>query len=289
MMFELYPDKGIRNPSRGQALRIFGPHFVRSFLRQFADAGKLKHLHNYCMFIGYPRSGHSVIGTLLNAHRQVIIAHELHALQFLRMGFGMKQVYSLILKRDRSFIDHGAQWEGYSYTVPDQWQGRFEQIRVIGDKKGGETSWLLGDRPELLQKLRDKLTVPLRAIHQVRNPFDNVATMARRGEISIEKAAKAYFALCDTNQRLRSGELSSDELFEVRHEEMIYNPKAMLRDLCSFIGIDAPQDFIDACANCVHRSPNRSRDKMKWTDEQIESIQKRIDQYDFLSGYSFST
>ena len=40
------------------------------------------------MFIGYPRSGHSLIGSLLDVHPNAIVAHELDALKFVGAGFG---------------------------------------------------------------------------------------------------------------------------------------------------------------------------------------------------------
>lgn len=45
-------------------------------------------LETYCMFIGYPRSGHSLIGFLLDAHPSMIIAHELHVLKHINAGYG---------------------------------------------------------------------------------------------------------------------------------------------------------------------------------------------------------
>ena len=50
------------------------------------DAADFEKLQAYCMFIGYPRSGHSLVGSLLDAHPNIIIAHELNALQFVVAG-----------------------------------------------------------------------------------------------------------------------------------------------------------------------------------------------------------
>ncbi|MDP9138749.1 MAG: hypothetical protein M3N38_11330, partial [Pseudomonadota bacterium] len=52
-------------------------------------------LEVYCTFIGYPRSGHSIMGSLLDAHPNIIIAHELDALRFLKAGFSERQLYFL--------------------------------------------------------------------------------------------------------------------------------------------------------------------------------------------------
>src|SRR5215207_8273627 len=92
-------------------------------------------VETYCMFLGYPHSGHSLIGSLLDAHPNAIVAHELDALKFVRAGFGKHQLYELLLDNSRRFAQRRREWNGYGYEVPRQWQGRFNEVRVIGDKR----------------------------------------------------------------------------------------------------------------------------------------------------------
>ena len=47
-------------------------------------AGLLDEVKAFCLFIGYPRSGHSLIGALLDAHESVAMAHELSSRAFAR-------------------------------------------------------------------------------------------------------------------------------------------------------------------------------------------------------------
>jgi len=55
-------------------------------------------------------------------------------------------------------------------------------LQVIGDKKAAKASAILLQRQERdsLKKLEDKLGVQLKFIHVIRNPFDNITTMALR-------------------------------------------------------------------------------------------------------------
>src|SRR5213594_4458109 len=98
-------------------------------------------LQTYCMFIGYPMSGHSLIGALLDAHPNIVIAHELDVLRHIEEGFNKRQIYDLLLENSQISAEagrvSGRKSNVYSYAVPNQWQGRFEKLRVIGDKKGG--------------------------------------------------------------------------------------------------------------------------------------------------------
>ena len=55
---------------------------------------------------------------------------------------------------------------------------------MIGDKKGGQTSLLINRDPKGIKQLKEitkNLGVPMKFIHIVGNPFDNIATMVLRG------------------------------------------------------------------------------------------------------------
>ena len=45
---------------------------------------RLDEVERVCLFIGHPRSGHSLVGAMLDAHPDLCIAHELDMLAFLR-------------------------------------------------------------------------------------------------------------------------------------------------------------------------------------------------------------
>ena len=52
---------------------------------------ELQSVEAFCIFIGYPRSGHSLLGSLLDAHPEMVIAHELDVLRsWPRAGPGMR-------------------------------------------------------------------------------------------------------------------------------------------------------------------------------------------------------
>ena len=152
---------------------------------------ELASVEAFCIFIGYPRSGHSLLGSLLDAHPEMVIAHELDVLTFVAAGWPRRALYSRILNHDATFTESGRQWFGYDYRVPGQWQGRVSKLRVIGDKKGGKTTERLGARPDLLERLRRTVEVPVRLVHVVRSPYDNITTMARRSGQTLEQAARA--------------------------------------------------------------------------------------------------
>src|ERR1051325_6131344 len=133
--------------------------YARSLVGSRAYREDFAAVETYCMFLGYPRSGHSLVGSLLDAHPEVIIAHELDVLKYVAAGFNRDQIFYLLLENSRRRAEGGREYSGYSYEVAGQWQGRYHKLRVIGDKKGGRSSTRLTKKPELLEAMRKTIGV----------------------------------------------------------------------------------------------------------------------------------
>ncbi len=245
----------------------------------------------YCMFIGYPRSGHSLVGSLLDAHPHAIIAHELDALKFVEAGFGKLQLYQLLLDNSRRFARGGREWTGYDYEVPHQWQGRFDELRIIGDKKGGRSTLRLAENPNLPHRLYKTVTTTARFIHTIRNPYDNIATMHKRAleqdrNHTLSATVEDYLSRCEMNAGLKE-RLGNGAVLDVRHESFVEDPKSLLRELCGFLGLGYDEGYLEDCASIVFGSPRRSRHDVEWDDASLAAVCAGIGRFDFLRGYSY--
>ena len=134
------------------------------------------------LFIGYGRSGHTLIGSILDAHPDTSIAHELDILYYFKHRYWPWQIYFLILKNSAQFTKRGRGWMGYNYTVPKQWQGRCRRLKVIGDKSGARSTRRIEEFQDfsILEKVIACTGKKLVMIHVIRNPFDNISTMLTR-------------------------------------------------------------------------------------------------------------
>ncbi len=101
----------------------------------------------FLLFVGHPRSGHSLVGSLLDAHPDVVVSHELDALKYVAAGYRRDQLFTLVLEHAKANAAAGRKSWGYSYAVPGQWQGRYDQLAVVGDKRGRATTARLAERP----------------------------------------------------------------------------------------------------------------------------------------------
>jgi len=239
------------------------------------------------MFIGQPRSGTSLVGSLLNAHRHTLFSQELNALKYILRGYSRNQLYWLIQKREQDFANGGRRWTGYDYEVANQWQGRHEKLLVIGDKKAGCSSEIIRDHPNVVKMLEHRVGVPVRMVHVVRNPFDTITTISRkRSRTSLSKTAGMYLDRCETNWRLM--EDRGEAIATIHLEDMIADPRQHLIDLARFVGVTPDKEYVDACARILFSKPRQTKSSVDWPDELIDWVTQRIDKYPFLRGYNFA-
>ena len=113
-------------------------------------------VEKFVFFVGYRKSGHSLIASVMDAHPDIVIAHEyflfLKCAPQLKVGASIfdnkTHLFNELYKN--SYLSSKCGWrsdrntsKGYNLDVGSQWAGTFRQLRVIGDKSGGATSDLM--------------------------------------------------------------------------------------------------------------------------------------------------
>lgn len=238
----------------------------------------------YVLFVGYPRSGHSLVGFLLDAHPEAIIASQTSVLRYFRHGFSPRQTFYCILQNSRKVAKVGTEWRTYSYSVPNQWQGRFEKLQVIGDSTGLTR---MRRNPRLLKSVQEKHQgVELKLIHVIRNPYDNISTMKHRRGESLSEAVERYFSMCKIVEQIKT-QVAPGAVYDLKHEALIGDPERTLKDLCRFVGLSAGESYCKDCASIIFKSPHKTRADAGWSRDWIESVKRRMDGFPFLSGYSY--
>ena len=149
-------------------------------------------IKKFVFFVGHPRSGHSIIGSFMDAHPHMVIAHEF-------MLFKQLSIKSLALSSKADLFNtlyrnsvydstsgwrnKDSNWKNYTLNIESLWQGRYDRyISVIGDKSGGATSAVYIHSPEdfkaQYEQLQKTIGIPIKVIYCVRNPYDIAATSA---------------------------------------------------------------------------------------------------------------
>lgn len=249
------------------------------------------------LFVGYPRTGASMVGALLDAHPDMAFAQDFNLISANEAGFSRDQIFALMLRNSRQFAETGAKGKGhvlgskYIYAVPGQWQGRYRKLTVVGDKQAPAATKHLTRDPGVAAKLARDLGSRVRMIHMIRNPFDCINGIYRlkgnrRGpgrHPDIRHTIHYFFRLVDAVHHIHR-EYHSD-ILDVRLEDLIAAPVESLRRICEFLGVSASEDYLRDCSSIVFPAPQSVAD-MKWTPEDIDLVLKKIADVPFLRGYT---
>lgn len=285
---------------------------------------KINEVEKFLFFIGYPRSGHSIVASCLDAHPDVVVAHEfnlfpmlmhtpkLHA-QLLNKTFLYNGLYQNSVRASRNGW-RSAKERAKGYTLhldtAKSWQGKVRTLRIIGDKSGGITSRALRDSPEhfdeVFKELKQTVRVPIKVLHVVRNPYDMVATRISF-RLSSRKGRKANFSASNpvTNKKsvtqaiksLRSEASAVDKfiktysstVLEVHNVEYIYRTRYVLLEICSFLELDCPNEFLKMCEDATLKRPSRTRQIIKWDAKLKNAMIKLTADFPFFQRYSIES
>lgn len=271
--------------------------YLKSWLLGRIRSKQFSQVHTFLMFIGYPRSGHSLIASLLDAHPNIIIGMEWGVLPHLKMGYDQEQIFYSILNNSKTFnLRKRNVWTGYSYHIDGMFQGKYTELLIIGDKMGGRTSMMVKESPELLEQLKSGIKKSIKFIHVIRNPFDVITTMTKRSQerksknedlktIHLLPFIKSFFDRAETISWLKLN--IQAEIFDLYQEDFIKNPDENLIDLLKFVNIESDVDYVKRCSEIVYDQPHKSRFDIDWTIDLVHYVQEEIKKYNFLSRYSY--
>lgn len=304
-----------KGKSKAQAL-LKGAQVVN---QSIADGVK-----TFLMFIGYPRSGHSIVGSCIDAHPDAIVAHEfnlmaklmqpavlhLHRNRTVLFNYIYQNSYRQSLLGWRS-PEQTLDKKGYSLTIRsnNSWQGKFRQLRVIGDKSGGLTAHNYRDSPKpfiaAYNELSKIVQVPIKLLHVVRNPYDIIATKlsyrlseqrGKKGNFSADRPVtnprQIMQAVKSLQGEVKAVQGSIDalklETLEVHYVDFILETKNTMARICSFLDLECSERYLQMCDNVAYDKPRKSRDQVVWTKASRQYVDQLIRDHSFFKRYSFT-
>lgn len=243
-----------------------------------------------CFFlVGHTKSGGSLLGGLLDAHRDVVCADELGMVQLLAEQGDREAAFRLAVRNSEREALKGRvtarRLEPYSFAVPGEHQGKPGSPLAVGDSKAGPTTRYLAAHPTAYARVQEAAgPVSVRVLQVVRNPFDPIAAMVIRGHRTVHGAIDDYRDQCE---RLVALSTAFDKLHLVRYENVVADPRAELADVCRFLGVEADAAYVDACAGVVDATPRLDRHRIDWDGSAIGAVERLISEFTFLGGYTF--
>lgn len=298
----------------------------KTYLLPNLTSQSIKDVETFVFFIGYPRSGHSIIASMIDAHPNAILAHEFNLFNKLATQLSAGNHYLLdkahlfnTLYQD-SYTDAIIGWrsgkssydkKGYSLKLnaSESWQGRFRTLKIIGDKAGGSTSRVYRDHPKLFVQIYRSLVstvrVPIRVIHVVRNPYDMIATrlLYRMSSIKRQKAQfnstnktrndkiayQAFQGLYKEVMAVRNMTRACNlTVHEIHTEEFIHNPRKQMESVCDFLGLTCSESYLTMCEQMTYKNVSRTRDSVEWSTQIKDLVETRMLQLPFFKRYSLT-
>lgn len=273
-------------------------------------------IKKFVFFVGYPRSGHSIVASMLDAHPNVVIAHEYNLFpQWQNAPMKHKErifLYNALYKNSAESALSGWRSElksvkGYTLGVDYPWQGGFTQLKIIGDKSGATTSNFFEKNTqvfmEIVENLKKTTGVPIHVIHVVRNPYDMISTRllyadgGKKFKLPATKERKhcnTYGLGYHTNRTFhivshvqRILERTNLSVLEVHHADLIRDPRGTLSMMGRFLNLPFPNDYLEACMRKVYTKPSKTRLLVSWPENMIEKVYHLMKPYRFLWRYSF--
>lgn len=273
-------------------------------------------VEKFVFFIGYPRSGHSIIGSYMDSHPNMIIAHEYPLFKTLKVNRMSKfEIFNRLYKKSFDELQQGwrgsinVQNKGYSLALDGLWQATFDKLKVIGNKHGGATVQFYRKDPRrfvfLLDYLKKTVTVPIYVIHVVRNPFDMIATQSLytftrvpgvKVNASLEnKFNKPKLLTSVAEDMLERAKVAGEMINKFRlptlqlyHEDLIHDPVQVMKSVCGFLEVGCSDYYLKKCKEKTFSSSSKSRYVVVWPQSLIQSLLQQIRNITFFSNYSFS-
>jgi hypothetical protein len=247
-------------------------------------------LQTYAMFIGHARAGGSLLGALLDAHPNAVVADEVDVIGLMHRGRSRDTILARILaaSRQQTRWRHTKPGTGRTlpYPVVGQFQGRFDELHLAGATRAGLTTRALAERPALIGRWQGLLgDVRLRFIHVVRNPYDAVSAWHERSGRSLSNGTEMYATNAAAVSRILRA-VPREDVLRVRYEDLAADPRRKIAEACAHLGLPVPADYLEAASGIVGPAVV-NRTEAPWSSGEIAAMARQIERFSYLRGYRF--
>ena len=141
----------------------------------------------FVFFMGYSRSGSSIMSSLMDAHPHMVVAYQYKVISEWNQDLNNRvYLYSELYEKSQKDATTGWRSEqnmakNYTLHINTGWQGRYDEyISVIGDKNADRTvgTFLHSQShfTKVYAQLQETVGVPIKAVLVIRNPYDIIST-----------------------------------------------------------------------------------------------------------------
>ena len=267
-------------------------------------------LQSFLFFIGWPRSCHSVIGSMLDAHPNIIVAHEFFLFKKIRKDEQLRDRNKLFNELySNSYRNAINGWrsdkntiKGYNFRMAGSWQGQFSKLKVIGDKSGGDSvaQFRTGGR-EFYEQFKKDVKLPIKILQVIRNPFDAIATDVlyhatdHHGKFaatptnkytdfkSLKNIIRNFIRLTNTLISMETDLNQSPH--QVYCDDLVADPIKTISGICDYLEVECSAEYLQMCADKTYKKVSMSRDLVTWDPKTLPSLMKDLEKFPYFARY----
>lgn len=240
-------------------------------------ASSLRNLRGIVSFLSFSGCGHSLLSSMIDAHRNAIVSREQLLLNKLYLGrIDKDKMLKAAIVSSGKYTQLGRFHKGSntSHLVPNQSNGVSSDIHILGDKHGFGVVAYINGCSDYLSRLNSILMLPIYFIHMQRNPLDVIAHTRKfetRHSISmIAKKVESKFLLL----REALKKVGKSNYLTVSYEELVNHCDDTLIKILDFLHLDSYKGFTADCAKIVDKSKVNEWDDVNWTPLSLEIAHK---------------
>ncbi len=270
-------------------------------------------VEKFVFFIGWSRSGSSIVGSLIDAHPNMVIANDFGIFRQLARNYTKVTKYAIVNALYSKSIDsiggRAKKNKGYTLGIDGYWQGNFTILKVIGDKRAEDDALTLyNGSPEKFTKLykhlsADVLHIPIRVMQVIRNPYDMIATRVLYNNFKNQWKTNARVFTGNNTPKVQDADVSkvlrgaqtiqrirkhlNFTVLEIHTEEFIHQPRQTMERICKFLDVECYEEYVVKCTEKAFEKSSITRSLVVWTSDQLEMVEDMIKDHPFFQRYNF--
>lgn len=238
----------------------------------------------FLLIIGNARSGSTILGAVLDAHPNMVVANETVESSHLWRGMNGEQILKGIFQNAEQQAFEASRSAVCGHK--SQWTPTGKQtVRVVGDKVWNPATLLLHGNYKLIPSLEERVGAPVTVIHACRNPYDVISTMQSKSGASLRDRIRWYSAHCEAVAAV-SDRMPPERFLHVFHEELIWAAASVLRRCCKFLDVPFSDEYLRRCNELLFENPRQTRQDVTWSPDDSDRVDELIKKFPWLSIYS---
>ncbi len=239
-------------------------------------------LRTYVIFMRYKRSGSALLVNLLDAHPNAIFVRNEELYGKFERWDEPSEIYNHLYNTSKRYRTRPFSANGYKYPI--EGVGRATSPIVIGHKSSTRRYLPVAHSTERLKEFQAAVDLPLKFLHLVRSPTDQVNARwqqkeFRRKQAPLDELISHVREQTAGNAAMRK---QATDYHQVHYEDLKADPVFTMASVCRFLELPPISEHLMRCKELVNQTPEK--EATTWNDDTREQIKHLVSDYPEFYG-----